>query len=925
MGTTNKVKPNALLRRERLLRGWTQADVAGQIGTDGYTVNRWECGRAKPGPYFRQKLCILFAKNAEELGFLDTSDQEQLPPATLSPASWMIPYRRNAYFTARDEVITSLFQAFHKEHSIIQVQAICGLGGLGKTHTAIEYAYRYRTHYQAIYWLQADSPTTLLSQIVKLAEDLGLGEKYEQDFHSAVAAVRRWFEAHDNWLLILDNLEDLHLLHSYVPLMHQGYVLYTTRLQATGTLANCVEIEKMHPDEGALCLLRRAKILAPDASLEQASEADRLHARELSLLMDGLPLGLDQAGAYIEEVGCGVQGYLQRYQRHRATLLGRRGSATDHLDPVATTWSLSFTQTQQASQTAADILHLCAFLEPETIAEEILSAVASEDGACSRLEESGADLLWLDDSIGVLRNFSLVQRSPENRTLNIHRLIQAVLRDGMDDQTRRQWATKAVCAVQRVFPIVSFSNWQQCQRYLPQALACADLIAQWHIVTLEAAGLLHQTGHYLHERAHYTEAEPLYEQARAIYEQLLGTEHPGIAPILESQASLYEALWKDEQAEPLYQQALAIHTHAPGPESVDLAESITKVAFFYYKKGQYEQAEPLCQQAVAIFERLLGPEHIKVAESLSNLAVLYQERGFLARAEPLHQRALAIREQAFGAAHPDVATILKRLGGLYHEQGHYIKAASFYTRALRIREQVLGPDHPQVAASLRNLAMLYQNQGKYDRVRPLYQRALAIRKQAFGTQHPLVADILNALAEFYLAQGQDDRARHYFMQARAMWEQTVGPEHPDLAHSLHGLAELACKQGQYEQAGGLCERILTIRTQTFGEEHHEIARSFTLMALLAQAQERYEQAETLYTRALVILEKSGLSQHPRMATTLYGLARLHQATGNDEQGLAPARHALAIQEQVLGRRHPETVETLALLAELTHMQEDQCL
>ncbi|MDQ2713335.1 MAG: FxSxx-COOH system tetratricopeptide repeat protein [Chloroflexota bacterium] len=925
METRSKIKPNVLLRRERLLRGWTQADVAGQIGTDGYTVNRWECGRAKPGPYFRQKLCSLFAKNAEELGFLNTTDQEQLPTATLAPASWTIPYRRNAYFTARDEVITSLFQAFHQEHNVIQVQAICGLGGLGKTHTAVEYAYRYRTHYQAIYWLQADSPTILLSQIVKLAEDLNLGEKYEQDFHSAVAAIRRWFEASGNWLLILDNLEDLHMLHTYVPPMHQGYVLCTTRLHVTGTIANCVEIEKMDPDEGALCLLRRAKILAPNASLEQASEADLLHARELSLLMDGLPLGLDQAGAYIEEVGCSVQGYLQRYQRHRATLLGRRGSAADHLDPVATTWSLSFTQTQQSSQIAADILHLCAFLEPETIAEEILSAVASADETCSRPAEAGADLLWLDGPIGILRNFSLIQRSPENRTLSIHRLIQEVLRDGMDDQARRQWSAKAVCAVQRVFPIVSFSNWQQCQRYLPQALACANLIARWHIVTSEAASLLHQTGRYLHEHAHYTEAEPLYEQARTIYEHLLGKEHPGMAPILESQASLYEALWKDDQAEPLYQQVLAIHTRTPGPESVDLAESITKVAFFYYKKGQYEQAEPLCQRAVTIFERLLGPEHIRVAESLGNLAVIYQERGSYAEAEPLHQRALAIREQALGSAHPDVAASLKRLGGLYHEQGQYIKAASFYLRALRIREQVLGPDHPQVASSLRNLALLYQNQGKYDRVKPLYQRALAIRQQAFGTQHPLVADILNTLAEFYLAQGQDDRARHYFMQAQAMWEQTLGPNHPDVAHSLHGLAELACKQGQYEQAGELCERILAIRTQTFGEGHHEIARCFTLMALLAQAQEQYEQAEALYTRALVILEKSGLSQHLRMATTLYGLARLHQATGNDEQGLVYARRALAIQEQVLGARHPDTVETLALLAELTHAQEDQCL
>src|SRR5581483_11630855 len=352
MKTTGKAQPNTLLKRERTLRGWTQADVAGAIGTDGYTVNRWECGRAKPSPYFRQKLCTLFGKNAEELGFLDKPNQDQSPLPPSSPPIWTIPYRRNLCFTARDEVITSLFQAFHKQDSPIQTLAVCGLGGIGKTQTAIEYAYRYRSHYQAILWLQADSPAMLLSQAAKLAQDLNLSERDEQDLHRTIAAVRRWFEERPHWLLIMDNLEDLYMLNTYVPPAHQGRILLTTRLHATGTVAHRVEMKKMSLQEGALCLLLRSKILPLNASPEQVSERDYAQAQEISLLMDGLPLALDQAGAYIEEVGCGLSGYLQRYQKHHTTLLGRRGTGTDHPDPVATTWSLSFSRARYTNPAA---------------------------------------------------------------------------------------------------------------------------------------------------------------------------------------------------------------------------------------------------------------------------------------------------------------------------------------------------------------------------------------------------------------------------------------------------------------------------------------------------------------------------------------------------------------------------------------------
>src|SRR5207302_10658956 len=125
---------------------------------------------------------------------------------------------------------------------------------------------------------------------------------------------------------------------------------------------------------GALLLLRRIGRLAPDAPLEQAEASDRAIALTIAQELGGLPLALDQAGAYIEEIQCSLADYLQLYRGQRTELLKARGGLVpDHPEPVATTWSLSFTQVEQRSPAAADLLRLCAFLHPDAIPEEIIT------------------------------------------------------------------------------------------------------------------------------------------------------------------------------------------------------------------------------------------------------------------------------------------------------------------------------------------------------------------------------------------------------------------------------------------------------------------------------------------------------------------------------------------------------------------------
>jgi tetratricopeptide (TPR) repeat protein len=686
---------------------------------------------------------------------------------------WTIPYARNLLFTGRENVLTKLDDALKTS----KAAALSGLGGIGKTQTAVEYAYRYRDNYDPILWVKAESLESINSDFVTVAHQLNLPEKQEQEQRLIIEAVKRWLENHTEWLLIFDNADDLEMVRGFIPSDGQGSILLTTRAQATRRIARRIEIEEMEVDEGALFLLRRSTIIDSNANLEVASTTDQAAAREISQAMGGLPLALDQAGAYIEETQWSLVEYLRLFQLRKEELLKRRGKlTTDHPETVATTWSLAFEKVQQANPASADLLRLCAFLDPDLIQEEIITKGASELG--SVLQPVATDLLKLNDAIGTLLTYSLVRRNPDH-TLSIHRLVQVVLKHSMNKSVQRRWAERAVRAVNQAIPDTDYENWLQCQEYIPQVLICNALIVQWDMTIPEAAQLLNDAGNYLRESAQYEQAEPLLQLALAVRERVLEDDDPLIASSLNHLATLYKNQGKYEEAEPLYQRALSIRERVLGVDDSDTTTSLNDLALLYDDMGKYEESEPLYQRALSIDERVLGPNHPEVATVLNNLGLLYSNQGKYEEAEPLYQRALAIRERVLGADHPDTANSLHCIAFLYGKQGKYEEAETLYQRVLAISERVLGADHPDTANSLNNLGFLYDNQGKYEEAEPLYQRALAIREHLLGADHPDTAISLNNLAGLYHEKGKYEEAEPLYQRALAISERALGPDHPN--------------------------------------------------------------------------------------------------------------------------------------------------
>ncbi len=854
------------LKHERERRGWTQSEVAERIGTTQVNISRWEKGITAPGPYYRQKLGVLFGKTLTELGFVmeETERKEDIStPPIPSPAPnqqplWNIPYRRNPFFTGREEILTYLHNVLTENKTaaaLTQAQAISGLGGIGKTQIAVEYAYRYRDHYQAIFWVTASSRNALSADFVNLADLLNLAEKHEKKQDIVVGAVKRWLVSHSDWLLILDNVDDLAMVLDFLPTQGAGNVLLTTRLQALGSLAQSIDVEKMGVEEGVLFLLRRTKLLSSEASLEPSKQQDQVQAAEIVTELDGLPLALDQAGAYIEETKCGFAGYLNLYRTRRKELLLRRGTLpSDHPEPVATTWSLSFQQVERDSPAAADLLRLFAFLNPEGIPEEIITEGAIELGPI--LGPIAIDRLKIDAAIETLLRYSLIRRNSEEKTFSIHRLVQAVLKDGMDKNLQSIWAERAIHAVNQAFPDVEVSAWYQCQRCLPHAQVCAIHIETYGLAFPEVAHLLNKAAMYLTAHAQYTQAETLLQKALKMREQILEPTHPDTALTLNHLGALYLTQGKYQQSEPLLLQSLSLREQTLGLEHPDTATSLHNLGELYRKQGKYSFAEELYQRSFQIRRRIFEPTHPDRAQSLKHLAKLYLSQGKYPQAEEFCQQALNIQEQRLGDEYPDIADTLGIMAKIYQVQHKYTHAEELYLRALMIRESTSGSDHSHVAYIINSLAEVYQAQGRYEEAEPLIRRSLTIRKQSLGHKHPYVAYCLSSLAENYFLQEDFTQARLHFKEALAIREQVLGSAHPQTASTVHNLAKLYAAQGQYEEAEALYSKALAIREQALGRNHPDVATSLEYLAKLLRRTEREDLACELEARARTIREKA---------------------------------------------------------------------
>ena len=740
-------------------------------------------------------------------------------------------------------------------------QAISGLGGIGKTQLALAYAYAHLGDYDLVRWLRAEEPTALAADYAGLARAVspGLGPDIA-DQAALIAAVRGKLERQDRWLLVFDNAGEPGTLDPYLPRTGVGHVLITSRWQDWEGAAAALELQTL-PEAEAVALL-----------LGEGAEdlAERAAAADLARELGHLPLALAQARAFMRARKVGVAGYRQQLTAARSKVLAWRPPSAGYPLAVAQAWQTSLDHAAHDCPAARELLQLLAFLGPDAVPRDLLGARPEALPAGLR------DPFDRDGAIEALSRFSLLRVEPDS--LTVHRLVQAVTRDGLDETAGTQCAATAVALVDAALPPPTWDNVHRpaIEKLLSQALAVADAAEQFGVGLKGLGAILTIVGeHHMAGRDH-AEAEPLLRRAVAARERALGSGHPDVAISLHKLGNVCQALGRDAEAEPIYRRMIAIREQALGPEHPLVAEALGCLGLFLRSAGRGAEAEAIIARALASYERTIGPDHPDLAHSLFHMGWLYEETGRRAEAEPLYHRAIAAAEQALGHEHPRVAFYLSNLASLYVKTDRHAEAEPLHQRALAIRERAFGPEHPDFATSLGNLAWFYLDTGRPAEAEPLYRRALAIREQALGPEHPALAPLLNDLGILCREAGRHAEAEPLYRRALAIKERSLGPEHPDLATSLGGLGKLYHYAGRHAEAEPLLQRAIAIRERAFGPEHSSLAHSFYNLGRLYQDTGRFAEAEPLHQRALAIKERAFGPEHPSVGYSLGYLGRLYQ-------------------------------------------------
>lgn len=834
--TPKKFIPNKLLAKARRSKLLTQEQVAEALNINPVTVSRWERGESRPSLQQLAALCAFFETTAQALGYqTEESDENSTTfsqrPKERAPRCSNVPYQSNPYFVGHADDLERLHQALSAGSPIAltQTSAISGLGGIGKTQMALEYLHRYRDGYEAVFWARADSQEHLITDLFDISDLVGLPEakKQKQDQQRLIAALIRWLSVHTHWLLVLDNVEDEVDISDLLSIAEAGHILLTTRSQVTADLAYNIQIHSLAPEEGALLLLRKADLLALNAPLDAVSSMDQEIAEEISRVLDGLPLALDLAGAYIREHSCSLAGYLERYYSYRGVLLQwksqRKQPYSDYPHTVATVWLLSFERVEQECLAAANFLWLCAFLDPDGIPEELmLESPAELDASTPPIAQN---IIEIDRVLEVLLRYSLIQRNHSSGTLTVHRLVQAVMRDRMTAKEQQYWADRAVRAVHHAFFSARFATLQQYDRYLSHAIVCAHLIAQWDLKNEAAGHLLFLAGSNLQDRGWYVQAEPLCLQALQLYEKLFGPNHATVAGSLALLASLYMEQREYSLSEPLerrFDSILLEQAHKGG--TFDTPTILHQLAARYIEQGKFDLAILFCQKALQYYEQNPTLDPFGRALVCETLAKLYTTQKDYTRAKSLCELQRRIYEQLPA---PDCYRVSKSIRSLAHiamQQGQLTQAEQLVRQAREIDMQVLEVDHPDIALDIELLAIIAGKQAKYSEAESLLRQTLAMRQRRLGPNAYAVAVTLGNLAVVLSKQQRDEQATFFYQQAEEIFEHREGFEAHSYMNFLRSYAAHLKKIGRVDEALQRMHLVLLIEDQS-AEKYGDLLKS----------------------------------------------------------------------------------------------------
>lgn len=710
------------------------------------------------------------------------------PSGTSATEGRGITARHNAFFSGRGNELARLHDALNNGGTVAVTQAVSGLGGIGKTALAVQYAHVYGAEYDHRLFCLADSPAALTAGFQSLAKELALPVPADASSEVVVDAVKHWLETTPGYLLILDNADfgatyTPKDLATFLPKPPIGHVLVTTRAQ---TMHGALNITRDHVlslgvmDAGEAVTFLTQRVKGKGAMLTD-DEADA--AQELAEELGYLALALEQAAAYIAQKGLPFRTYLNLFRKRSVAQVEKATPETGNYEKtIATTWQISIEEVEHDCPASVALLTLSAYLPSDNIPVEVVYGAAH--GAIPLIAEFFEGINENDEAseryaeiLEPLTRYSLVMPDVANSTYSVHRLLQAVVQHAIDDTEMLQRKRNVITVIADAFPPPSFEHWRRCKRLLLCALTVNDYTQDQTLYNEDSARLLTNTAYYVHEQGEYVKSKYLFEKALSVYKSIFASPHQSIALAIINVAMTYKMQGKYSEAERLYSEGLSMQRNVLPELDVQISATLNSLAELYRTQGENSKAEPLYKEALRIIRNHPEHENTELPILLNNLGLLYKDSREFARAEPLLLEALEIATRALPTTYLTVAKCKHNLGFLYEAQNRYEKSIILYKDVEKIYRECLPYPHYNLSTVLNNLGTCYTAIKQFAKAEKYLVEALTICRDVFLYPHHEIATSLDSLAGLYINQGRYDKAEPLFKEAVEVALATLGKDH----------------------------------------------------------------------------------------------------------------------------------------------------
>jgi tetratricopeptide (TPR) repeat protein len=742
---------------------------------------------------------------------IDTVTVSGTPRGSWStPRIWVGVPPRNKNFTGRADILEQLRArtAGSEAAALLSTlpreslpreslpQALQGIGGVGKTAVAIEYAYKYSADYDLVCWIRADQTPLIRSTLAGLATDLGVAAPSASGIDATTNAVLdalRRGEPFRRWLLIFDNADQPEELLPFIP-GGPGDVLITSRNHRWGPIVETIALDVFKRQESIQFLLKRGPKRLTDTDADRLAES-----------LGDLPLALEQAGAVLYESLMTVDEYLGLLDK-RITEILAQGIAREYPSSMTAAWQISVAQLRQQSPRALELLRCCAFLGPEPIPRDVFKLGSQE----SRTPVGAliADPIELSTATSVLARFALVKI--DGPYITIHRLIQALLRAELnpDEQSSYRQDAHSILAVGAPGNPTDVKNWPRYRDLVAHVGSAITDLA--HCQVPEHRGLALDVVRYLYVSGDLPSCQVFAERFIKQWTEDSGPTDPYV---LDANRHLGNALRELGQAAAAYQTIEATLRNAE--QFLEARNPLTLALRNAFgadlrARGDFLAALALDEETRALHKEIYGEKNPQTLRALNNLALDYGLNSRYIDARDIHRDVYIQQRDAKSDVAP--TEILNSLTGLARAVrlcGNFTQARDLGQQASDYGLHELGPEHHLTLRAAIDLSIAMRRiPDDYDEALELAINTLEQCKLRRGEQNPDTMAAAISLCNIQRVTGHPREALELAETTVEAYPSVYGAEHPYNFGCIGNLGMLRRLAGDLDESRRLDETAL---------------------------------------------------------------------------------------------------------------------